>query len=119
METYQVFTRILKSLGCYGEYVNNFTKFTRYHDFYSKTLSFRLFVNELEKFHGKNINSFEYFINDSFDWSRTEQGHNYWSGKNSEFKKIYKEYLGYLDYESSLDEETKNIVFNFLNTYGK
>ena len=113
METYQVFTRILKSLGCYGEYVNNFNKFPRYLLKYSKCLSFREFVKALEKYRGKNEGAFDAFINDSFDWSLTKQGHNYWCRINDEFRNIYREYLGYYGYKTSLDEETKEAVHTF------
>ena len=118
METYQVFTRILKSLGCYGEYVNNFNMFPRYLLKYSKSLSFREFVKALENHRGKDECAFDAFINDSFDWSKTKQGHNYWSHINSEFRVIYREYLGYYGYESSLDEETKEAVYAFLRLRG-
>ena len=118
METYQVFTRILKSLGCYGEYVNNFNKFHRYLLVYSKSLSFREFVKALENYRGKNEGAFGAFINDSFDWSLTKQGHSYWSQINGEFVNIYREHLGYYGYKSSLDEETKEVVHTFLGLCG-
>ena len=120
METYQVFTRILKSLGCYGEYVNNFNKLPRYLLKYSKCLSFREFVKALENHRGENLDTFDSFINDSFDWAATPQGHNYWSNINSEFRAIYREYLGYYGcfVDSSLDEETKEAVYDFLGLRG-
>ena len=118
METYQVLTRILKSLGCYAEYVSNFNKFPRYLLNYSKSLSFREFVKALENNRGENEGAFDFFINDSFDWADTPQGHDYWSDINSEFMTIYREYLGYSDSKSSLDEETKEAVHTFLELRG-
>ena len=118
METYQVFTRILKSLGCYGEDVNNFNKLPRYLLKYSKSLSFREFIKALENNRGKNEGAFDAFINDSFDWSLTKQGHSYWCHINDEFRHVYREYLGYYGYKSSLDAETKEAVHTFLELRG-
>jgi hypothetical protein len=118
MELYQIFIRILKNLGCYVEYVNNFKKLPRYTSNYAKGISFKDFIIKLQKVRLFNYEIFSGFINDSFDWYKTPQGFDYWSNVYREFTNLCREYKGKREYTSSLDEETKKIVFKYFDLNG-
>ena len=48
-------------------------------------MDFKNFVYALERKYSIDM-AFKRFINDSFEWSKTPQGHNFWSEINSQFK---------------------------------
>ena len=117
MEIHQVFKRILKSLGCYSEYVCNYKRLPRYIEELNKSQNFKQFIEDVRNFRKGEEGLFSYFINDSFDWSLTPQGHEYWSNINQEFRTIYrirKRFVGYDEENTLLDEETKKMVFNII-----
>ena len=75
-----LFKRILKELGCYNRYKENFNKLERYiKDFNVEDKSFNTFISLLAGRHHDIPSTFSYFINDSFDWNRTNEGFEYWS----------------------------------------
>ena len=111
MELYNVFIRILKSLNCYSEYKNNFKALPRFLDRYNQKASFKYFVSELLVRRCTLQDAFWYFINDSFSWERTPQGHNFWSKMNSEFRNIANNSMFF---KSSLNKETYDMASKYI-----
>ena len=48
-------------------------------------MDFKNFVYALERKYGLEV-AFQRFINDSFEWEKTPQGHNFWSEINYQIK---------------------------------
>lgn len=72
-------------------------------------MDFKNFVDAIESNYYPSM-AFQRFINDSFEWEKTPQGHNFWSDINKEFSYISEVAFKGREYVVNISEETIRLI---------